>query len=305
MGLGKTVQSVTFIEHLRSRESLRGPYIVVAPLSTLQHWRREIEAWTDANCIVYHDEGYVGMRMVGRDNNRFPFSLSFSFSFSLSFIAIPFAFPADDHPFLTTPTYFMLFSSLSLSLSLYRYLLFSLSSSPPYPPPYRGAEGRRLIRQYEFRYNRGTKTQKKELCKFNILLTSYHIVLSDWEELRSIRWRCLVVDEAHRLKNRDSQLWQAMKMMQKDSILLLTGTPLQNGIREMWSLLHFIAPEQFPSELEFAAAFENKNDVGSIAKLHDALRPYMLRRTKEDVEKSIPPKVHHGLSIILLLLLLL
>ena len=78
-----------------------------------------------------------------------------------------------------------------------------------------GAKARELIREHEWRYKSGNNTQKRELTRFNVLLVSYNILLQDWEEFRAIRWRAVVVDEAHRLKNRDSQLWQGMKLMKK------------------------------------------------------------------------------------------
>uniref|UniRef100_W5MSG6 Helicase ATP-binding domain-containing protein n=1 Tax=Lepisosteus oculatus TaxID=7918 RepID=W5MSG6_LEPOC len=81
------------------------------------------------------------------------------------------------------------------------------------------------------------------------------MVLSDCPELREIAWRCVVIDEAHRLKNRNCKLLDSLKMLDLEHKVLLTGTPLQNTVEELFSLLHFLEPTQFPSETEFLKDF--------------------------------------------------
>lgn len=92
------------------------------------------------------------------------------------------------------------------------------------------------IRQYEWSF-----ASSKRL-KFNAILTTYEILLKDRQFLRSFSWACLLVDEAHRLKNDDSLLYKALKEFDTNHRLLVTGTPLQNSLKELWALLHFIMP---------------------------------------------------------------
>jgi SNF2 family DNA or RNA helicase len=114
--------------------------------------------------------------------------------------------------------------------------------------------------------------------------------MADAEYLQDIRWRYLVIDEAHKLKNRDAKLLHVLRQFRWDSCLLMTGTPLQNGVFELWCLLNFIEPEKFPSQKQFYESYGELNTAEQVASLHEQLRPYMLRRVKEDVEKSIPAK---------------
>ena len=152
-----------------------------------------------------------------------------------------------------------------------------------------GRETREMIQKYEWHYPTGTREQQR-LIKFNVLLTSYELVSSDFDDLFPIDWRCIIVDEAHRLKNLDSQLALSLNEYHFDHLVLMTGTPLQNDMLELWALLHFIEPENFSNAQAFVDQFGQMTDANSLAALHDRLRPYMLRRLKEDVEKSIPAK---------------
>jgi SNF2 family DNA or RNA helicase len=92
------------------------------------------------------------------------------------------------------------------------------------------------------------------------------------------------------LKNRDSQLQAALSEMWYESLLLLTGTPLQNDVAELWALLHLIDGAKFPSKAEFAARYGTLSTAEEVGRLQTDIGPIMLRRVKEDVEKSIPPK---------------
>ena len=206
MGLGKTVQSVTFLEHLCRIHNMRGPFLIVAPLSTIYHWQREIEEWTDFNCVVYHD------------------------------------------------------STL-------------------------GARSRAIIRNYEFYYGNDATMRT---TKFNILLTTYEICVTDVEWLADVKWQFLVVDEGHRLKNKTTKLAQAFEMMKIDRRLLLTGTPIQNSIGELFNLLMFLEPDQFSHSA--ATHYQVLEDAKKLAELRDIINPFILRRLKTKVEKSIPDK---------------
>ena len=138
-----------------------------------------------------------------------------------------------------------------------------------------------------------TKTQ--ETRAWDVCITTYEVVNLERNSLCKIAWRYLVIDEAHRLKNEASQFSQTVRQLQTQYRLLLTGTPLQNNLHELWALLNFLLPEVFSSSEQFDDWFnldvddtEAKQRI--IGQLHKLLRPFMLRRLKADVEKSLPPK---------------
>jgi SNF2 family DNA or RNA helicase len=108
--------------------------------------------------------------------------------------------------------------------------------------------------------------------------------------LSDIRWRFVIVDEAHALKNRSGQLQRCLGAMKYDHLVLLTGTPLQNNVQELWALLRLINPRQFESMDDFIAKFGDLKTAAQLDALQKVLQYIMLRRQKEDVEKSIPPK---------------
>lgn len=152
-----------------------------------------------------------------------------------------------------------------------------------------GSDIRAFIREQEFHFA-SEAHRRRGIYKFNVLVTSYQTLMMDAEFLDFIHWRYIVIDEAHKLKNREAKLLQVLHGFTWDSCLLMTGTPLQNGVFELWCLLNFIEPDKFPSQQEFYDEFGDLNTAEQVAQLHEQLRPYMLRRVKEDVEKSIPPK---------------
>ncbi|XP_056247357.1 chromodomain-helicase-DNA-binding protein 8 isoform X5 [Seriola aureovittata] len=207
MGLGKTIQSIALLSE-EYAAGVQGPFLVIAPLSTITNWEREFSTWTNMNAIVYHG---------------------------------------------------------------------SLAS-------------RQMIQQYEMY----CKDDKEHLIpgayKFDALITTFEMVLSDCPELREISWRCVIIDEAHRLKNRNCKLLDSLKMLDLEHKVLLTGTPLQNTVEELFSLLHFLEPAQFPSETEFLRDFGDLKTEEQVQKLQAILKPMMLRRLKEDVEKNLAPK---------------
>ncbi|KHN96022.1 helicase SWR1 [Metarhizium album ARSEF 1941] len=147
---------------------------------------------------------------------------------------------------------------------------------------------------------------------WNVCITSYQLVLQDQQVFKRRRWHYLVLDEAHNIKNFKSQRWQTLLGFNTQARLLLTGTPLQNNLTELWSLLFFLMPAEngvggFADLQEFQDWFrkpesqilESGRDQmdeearAIISKLHKVLRPYLLRRLKADVEKQMPAKYEH------------
>lgn len=136
--------------------------------------------------------------------------------------------------------------------------------------------------------------------KWDVLVTSYEGLLKEKGKLSKIKWRYLIIDEAHRIKNENSSLSKAIRIMNTEHRLLITGTPLQNNLRELWALLNFLMPEVFGDAEQFDAWFSLTDESGKenvIKKLHTVLRPFMLRRVKKDVAKSLPPKKETKLYI--------
>ncbi|KAF7828842.1 ATP-dependent DNA helicase DDM1 [Senna tora] len=216
MGLGKTIQTIGFLAHLKGK-GLDGPYLIIAPLSTLSNWVNEFSRFTPSlTTIIYH----------GNKTER------------------------DD-----------------------------------------------IRRKY---------MPRKIGPKFPIVITSYEVALNDAKKyLRFYQWKYLVIDEGHRLKNFKCKLVQMLKFLPVENKLLLTGTPLQNNLAELWSLLNFILPDIFSSLEEFESWFnlsgkssngatkeelEEKRRSQVVAKLHAILRPFLLRRMKTDVEQMLPRK---------------
>ncbi|XP_056334877.1 chromodomain-helicase-DNA-binding protein 2 isoform X3 [Danio aesculapii] len=149
---------------------------------------------------------------------------------------------------------------------------------------------RKTIRDYEW-INQQTKR-----IKFNALLTTYEILLKDKGVLGNINWAFLGVDEAHRLKNDDSLLYKTLIDFRSNHRLLITGTPLQNSLKELWSLLHFLMSDKFESWEDFEDEHGKGRDNG-YQSLHKVLEPFLLRRVKKDVEKSLPAKVEQILRV--------
>ncbi|CBQ69891.1 related to SWR1-DEAH-box protein, putative RNA helicase [Sporisorium reilianum SRZ2] len=153
---------------------------------------------------------------------------------------------------------------------------------------------------------------------FNVCITSYQLVLADQHIFRRKPWVYLVLDEAHHIKNFRSQRWQTLLGFNSQRRLLLTGTPLQNNLMDLWSLMYFLMPHG-ATELPGGGAFANMKDFqdwfsnpldkaieggtsmneetrAMVQKLHAVLRPYLLRRLKSEVEKELPSKYEHVIT---------
>ncbi|XP_067128566.1 LOW QUALITY PROTEIN: chromodomain-helicase-DNA-binding protein 7-like [Centruroides vittatus] len=149
---------------------------------------------------------------------------------------------------------------------------------------------RNMIQEYEMYYKNEKGERILEVYKFQVMITTFEIVLSDCLELREIPWRCVIIDEAHRLKNRNCKLLEGLRLLNTEHRVLLTGTPLQNNVEELFSLLNFLEPNRFVSTEAFLEEFGELKTEGQVEKLKALLKPMMLRRLKEDVEKSLAPK---------------
>ena len=156
---------------------------------------------------------------------------------------------------------------------------------------------------------RGTYFRGKKAESYPIVITSYEIVIRDIKELKRIGWKFVIIDEGHRLKNMNCRLIRELKAMCGDGCnrLLLTGTPLQNNLTELWSLLNFLLPNIFDDLDSFQAwfdfdfsredteekVFQGEKQHSIVTKLHQILRPFLLRRLKVDVEIGLPNKYEY------------
>jgi E1A-binding protein p400 len=138
---------------------------------------------------------------------------------------------------------------------------------------------------------------------FHVCLTTYTLATQESSLFRKKRWRYLILDEAHLIKNWRSQRWQSLLDLRAARRLLLTGTPLQNRLDELWALLHFLMPSIFASQEAFKRWFSQPLagvadgggaiDSRAAKRLHAALRPFLLRRVKQEVERELPQKHEH------------
>ncbi|KAA8518154.1 hypothetical protein F0562_015628 [Nyssa sinensis] len=191
-----------------------------------------------------------------------------------------------------------------LSISQHNYILcINLNRSYFLQVMYVGsAQARTVIKEYEFYFPKKFKKSKKKKAgqiigeskqdriKFDVLLTSYEMINLDSTSLKPIKWQCMIVDEGHRLKNKDSKLFLSLKQYSSKHRVLLTGTPLQNNLDELFMLMHFLDAGKFGSLEEFQEEFKDINQEEQISRLHKMLAPHLLRRVKKDVMTELPPK---------------
>jgi SWI/SNF-related matrix-associated actin-dependent regulator of chromatin subfamily A member 5 len=152
----------------------------------------------------------------------------------------------------------------------------------------------------------GTKDERAEIIqdrladeKFDVCITSYEMILREKSHLKKIAWEYIIIDEAHRIKNEESSLAQIIRVFNSRNRLLITGTPLQNNLHELWALLNFLLPDVFGDAAAFDDWFNNQDSDSDtvVQQLHKVLRPFLLRRVKADVEKSLLPKKEVNLYI--------
>ncbi|CAK8686193.1 SWI/SNF-related matrix-associated actin-dependent regulator of chromatin subfamily A member 5-like [Clavelina lepadiformis] len=155
----------------------------------------------------------------------------------------------------------------------------------------------------------GSKDQRHTIIQdvmmpgeWDVCITSYEVVIIEKACFKKFNWRYVVIDEAHRIKNEKSKLSTIVRQFRSTNRLLLTGTPLQNNLHELWALLNFLLPDVFNSSEDFDSWFNANNleDQQLVTRLHSVLRPFLLRRLKSDVERSLLPKketkIYTGLS---------
>ncbi len=128
---------------------------------------------------------------------------------------------------------------------------------------------------------------------WDVCVTSYEMCIREKAVFKKFNWRYMVIDEAHRIKNEKSKLSEILREFKTANRLLLTGTPLQNNLHELWSLLNFLLPDVFNSSDDFDSWFNTNQCLGDdslIVRLHAVLKPFLLRRLKSEVEKRLKPK---------------
>lgn len=155
----------------------------------------------------------------------------------------------------------------------------------------------------------GAKDERAQLISdrlvdenFDVCITSYEMILREKAHLKKFAWEYIIIDEAHRIKNEESSLAQVIRVFNSRNRLLITGTPLQNNLHELWALLNFLLPDVFGDSVAFDQWFsgQDRDQDTVVQQLHRVLRPFLLRRVKSDVEKSLLPKkevnVYIGMS---------
>ncbi|VBB75495.1 Putative DNA helicase ino-80 [Podospora comata] len=216
MGLGKTVQSISVMAYLAEKYDIWGPFLVVAPASTLHNWQQEITKFVPEFKVL----------------------------------------------------------------------------------PYWGtAADRKVLRKF---WDRKHTTYKKDAA-FHVMITSYQLVVSDVAYFQKMKWQYMILDEAQAIKSSSSSRWKCLLSFHCRNRLLLTGTPIQNNMQELWALLHFIMPSLFDSHDEFSEWFSKdieshaqsntKLNQDQLKRLHMILKPFMLRRVKKHVQKELGDKI--------------
>ncbi|KAJ4353856.1 putative DNA helicase ino80 [Didymosphaeria variabile] len=216
MGLGKTVQSISVMAYLAEKHNYWGPFLVIAPASTLHNWQQEIARFVPAFKVI----------------------------------------------------------------------------------PYWGTAGdRKILRKY---WDRKHRVYDRE-SQMHVLVTSYQLVVQDAQYFQKMHWQYMILDEAQAIKSSQSSRWKSLLGFNTRNRLLLTGTPIQNNMQELWALLHFIMPSLFDSHDEFSDWFSKdieshaqsntKLNEDQLKRLHMILKPFMLRRVKKHVQKELGDKI--------------
>ena len=208
MGLGKTIQAICFLNILNSKYKIKGPHLIISPLSTISNWCYELEEWSDFRVLCY----------AGKK------------------------------------------------------------------------EAKKILKDFcFFKQNKDGSYDTNNLI-FDILLTSKESLLTEPSFFKKFYFNCVIVDEAHILKNSKSKTYALFQEIQNDFILLMSGTPIQNNLFEFWSLLHFIDKKKFSTYSKFENEFPNLENPENIKKIQDLAKPYILCRKKSDTNITILPR---------------
>ena len=216
MGLGKTIQSISVMGYLAEYHNIWGPFLVIAPASTLHNWQQEITKFVPNIKVL----------------------------------------------------------------------------------PYWGnSKDRKILRKF---WDRKHITYTRD-SEFHVLVTSYQLVVLDAQYFQKVKWQYMILDEAQAIKSSQSSRWKNLLGFHCRNRLLLTGTPIQNNMQELWALLHFIMPTLFDSHDEFSEWFSKdieshaqsntKLNEDQLRRLHMILKPFMLRRVKKHVQQELGDKV--------------
>ncbi|XP_028232470.1 protein CHROMATIN REMODELING 4-like isoform X2 [Glycine soja] len=251
-------------------EDLKGGSLFPHQLEAL-NWLRK--CWYKSKNVILADEMGLGKTVSAC---AFISSLYFEFKVSLPCLVLV--------PLSTMPNWLAEFELWAPNVNVVEY--------------HGCAKARAIIRQYEWHANNPSGLNKKtEAYKFNVLLTTYEMVLADSSHLRGVPWEVLVVDEGHRLKNSESKLFSLLNTFSFQHRVLLTGTPLQNNLGEMYNLLNFLQPASFPSLSLFEEKFNDLTTAEKVDELKKLVAPHMLRRLKKDAMQNIPPKTERMVPV--------
>lgn len=134
----------------------------------------------------------------------------------------------------------------------------------------------------------------KEVNKADVVVTSYHLILRDFEKLKDLAFDAIILDEAQMVKNHQSKVYSQIKRLNGKVKIALTGTPLENSLVELWAILSITCPGIFPSikgfHENYRVPIERNQDKEKLERLRRRIRPFILRRKKESVEKELPQK---------------
>ncbi|KAL0709458.1 hypothetical protein Bca4012_016436 [Brassica carinata] len=266
-GEGQQNEVITLTEQ---PSELRGGALFPHQLEALNWLRR---CWHKSKNVILADEMGLGKTVSA---SAFLSSLYFEFGVARPCLVLV--------PLSTMPNWLSEFSLWAPLLNVVEY--------------HGGAKARAIIREYEWHGKGSTgATKKMTPYKFNVLLTTYEMVLADSSHLRGVPWEVLVVDEGHRLKNSESKLFSLLNTFSFQHRVLLTGTPLQNNIGEMYNLLNFLQPSSFPSLSSFEEKFHDLTSAEKVEELKKLVAPHMLRRLKKDAMQNIPPKTERMVPV--------
>ncbi|XP_026391813.1 protein CHROMATIN REMODELING 4-like [Papaver somniferum] len=255
---------------LEQPKELKGGLLFGHQLEALNWLRR---CWHKSKNVILADEMGLGKTVSAC---AFISSLNFEFHARLPCLVLV--------PLSTMPNWLSEFALWAPHLNVVEY--------------HGSAKARSIIRQYEWHASDPDNSNRKTSSfKFNVLLTTYEMILADSSHLRGVPWEVLIVDEGHRLKNSGSKLFSSLNTFSFQHRVLLTGTPLQNNIGEMYNLLNFLQPSSFPSLSTFEEKFNDLTTAEKVEELKKLVAPHMLRRLKKDVMKNIPPKTERMVPV--------